>query len=188
MKEAKDRWPRLRTSGPGYETSGREKFDYQVEFVFNYSDILNKNQQLKKLADDFASEIDKIKKSGSSKGVISQAFAIFPNTTALDDDMSGLAKITSAELKSSIKQGIGGRVETGRMKSSIYGVTTKHKGSYTSSAGWLKLWYKYFGFQENGTKTVSPMHSIIGAYLKQAPEVQKTLIYYFKNYGSKRKG
>jgi hypothetical protein len=63
------------------------------------------------------------------------------------------------------------RIDTGRMNESIYYSTRKLKGSYVVRIGWTKLWFKYFGFQENGTENIRPMRSVLRTFLEMQPRV-----------------
>jgi hypothetical protein len=197
----KDRWPMLRTSGPGYETQDKEQFDYQVEFNFDFSDVSVKTRQAKKLIGELDYQLYKElknikvdKSSGfvfakevtatnpASRGSISTKIKVFSDEGILEKDMQAFGVATSAEAKETIKKYIGSRIETGRMKESVYGRTKVRKGFVSATAGWLDLWYKYFGFQENGTFQIRPMHSMLRTYLELAPQVQKGVATYLRNY------
>jgi hypothetical protein len=79
-----------------------------------------------------------------------------------------LAVDTTAYMKQEMLRGIGGRIVTGTMKESVKGRTDPTSAAReVSRVGWLGLWYKYFGFQEEGTDTgIKPMRSILRAAVK----------------------
>ena len=211
----KDRFASLRTSGPGYETKGKENFDHMVEFVFDYSKLGPTTRTVRKELSDFGYEIYKAMKplkidkssgfiyskgiQGNSKAVngkLAKTVNLVPDPEFLANDMSTFAKAMASESKATMKKYIGSRVDTTRMKSSVYGRVKKQKNKLTIQVGWLDLWYKYFGFQEKGfrvgggAKTGNPykvpgMRAVLRTYLEMAPEVQKGFNWYFRNYTRK---
>lgn len=178
--------------GSGYDTVGREKYDHKVTFTFDYSDVNIGVQKARDLIGDFGKQIkDEMKGIKSSNGFIfaDSNFKNYPNATiqimsdkVLAADMYALGKETSLEAKSVMKKYIGSRVDSGRMKASVYNKTTRNKDRVVAEAGWLDLWFKYFGYQEEGTRFVSPMHSVLRTYLEIAPQVQKSVSWYIRNF------
>jgi hypothetical protein len=196
-----NRFEGLRTTGEGYETEGRENFDHKVEFIFDYSNLNNTTRIVRKELGDFSYELYKTLKpvktdkasgfvfidgikgnTNSVNGKISKMIKMVPDPEVLGDDMLQLAKGIAAESKSTMKKYIGSRVQTGRMKASVYGRVKRQKNKLVIQAGWLDLWYKYFGFQEEGTSKIRPMHAVMRTYLEMAPWVQKGISQYFRNY------
>lgn len=190
------RFGELRSSGrgAGYDTTGREKFSHKVEFSIDYSDVELGKREAMRLLQDFKKELnlsmDGIKTSGSfvyADSDFSNAYDMSKTVEVISDkilekDVYTFAKEIAAESKDTIKKYIGGRVDTGRMKGSVYGRTRKEKGRVVAEAGWLDLWYKYFGFQEDGTQKISPMRSMLRTYLELAPWVQKSMSEYMRNF------
>lgn len=181
----------LRTAGrDGYDTTSKDTFDNQVVFTFDYSDLEVGMKEARNMIADFGKELrDSMQGVNTEKGTYfvyaksdfkksyttTSADLILPKVTDMDKLIYQVGKNVSALSKDTIKKYIGSRVETGDMKGSIYGRTTKSKGKVVSRAGWLDLWYKYFGYQEEGTKQISPMHSILRTYLEVAPQVQRAM-------------
>jgi hypothetical protein len=182
-------------------TEGKEGFDHEVSFTFDYSDIDVKTRQVKKELSDFGDEVyrfmkgmDVDKSSGfifpnldkmystTLNGSINKALTILPDGKQIGNDMNVFAVAVSAESKETMKKYIGSRVDTGLMKASVYGRTERRAKKITSRAGWLDTWHKYFGFQEDGTYQIRPMHSVMRTYLEMAPWVQKSLNEYFRSY------
>jgi hypothetical protein len=48
--------------------------------------------------------------------------------------------------------------------------------------GWTELWYKYFGFQENGTKNINPMRSVLRTYMEMLPRFRDFASKFIINY------
>lgn len=196
-----DRFAGLRTNGEGYQTDGRENFDHMVEFTFDYSKVEATTHLVRKELGDFSYELYKTLKpvktdkasgfvfidgikgdTNSVNGKLSRVIKMMPDPEVLGNDISLIAKGVAAESKATMKKYIGGRVQTGRMKASVYGRVKRQKNKITAQAGWLDLWYKYFGFQEEGTSKIRPMHAVLRTYLEMAPWVQKGMSQYFRNY------
>lgn len=202
-RQYKDRWPRVSgINGPGYDTEPRDGFDNSIEFTFDYSGLDASTRQVKKELSDLAYQFYKISNQLQTNGkgfiyptkkienvrtlsTLKLSTKMFGSTEQLESDILAIAGIAADEGKKTIKKYIGGRIETGRMKGSVYGRVYKRKGYIVARAGWLDLWYKYFGFQENGTKRVSPMRSMLRSYLELSPEIIKTMNYYFRNYATR---
>lgn len=195
------RFGTLRSMGysSGYDINGREDFDHKVVFTIDYSDAELKIKDAQKLLADFGREI-----KGAMKGIKVSSGTIMadsnfnkyteveqliqlPDGEGIATDVYTLGQYFSSESKDSIKRYIGSRVDTGRMKASVYGRTTKRKGVVVAQAGWLDLWFKYFGYQEEGTKRIRPMHAIMRTYLETAPVVQSLMSNYLRNF-TKGKG
>lgn len=190
------RFGALRSMGysSGYDTKGREDFDHKVVFTIDYSDAELKLKDARALIGDFGREIkDSMRGVKTSSGTIMadsnfgkyinlEQTVQMPDGKGIAEDMYTLGQYVSSESKDSIKRYIGSRVDTGRMKASIYGRTTKRKGMVVAQAGWLDLWFKYFAYQEEGTKKVRPMHAILRTYLEVAPTVQSLMSNYLRNF------
>lgn len=198
-------------SGEGMSTEGREQFSNQVSFVFNYSDIEATTRTVKKELADLAAELSKTMRDmkGNKAGYVTPAvdtysmyskgmdgkfsnmFTVLPDGRQIAGDMERFAIAISAESKETMKKYIGSRVDTGLMKGSVYGRTKKSAGKVSANAGWLDTWHKYFGFQEDGTRTedgrvaIRAMRSVMRTYLEIAPIVTKNLNDYFRNYTRK---
>ena len=195
------RFGALRSMGysSGYDVNGREDFDHKVVFTIDYSDAELKLKDARALIADFGREIKGamkgvnvssgtiMAKSDFSKYIDVEQLIQIPDGEGIADDMYKLGQYFSSESKDSIKRYIGSRVDTGRMKASVYGRTSKRKGVVVAQAGWLDLWFKYFGYQEEGTKRIRPMHAILRTYLEVAPTVQSLMSNYLRTF-TKGKG
>jgi len=199
-----DKYPRLRTSGPGYETSDKELFDSQVEFVFDYSDLDVNARKVKKELSDFSYELSKMfSNTGNSRSKKdnlfylessqikpftaggrnpSEQFVLLPDgvqmTSALKGGMQDMGREGANIMRKYVNH-----VETTRMKNSITYNTRSYSNKYVVRIGWTQLWYKYFGFNENGTaKGIRPMHSIIRTYVEMLPRVQNYMSRFIRSY------
>jgi len=194
-----DRYPRLRTNGVAYETTGKWAFDSQVTIEFDYSDLDVKSRDVKKAVSDFSAYVYNLdKKYGIKKASTNISFDVSPSSASsaaasgsgyqgnrttigfplladglriqqvLKDEMGAIG-----EDGKKIMRGYANRRETGRMNESIRYNTRARDNKYIVNIGWTELWYKYFGFQENGTRTgIRPMHSVIRTYMQMLPKVQ----------------
>ncbi len=168
-----DKFPRLRTSGPGYETTGREAFDHKVTIEFNYEDLDIKARDVKKAVSDFSAfvyNLDKkygVKKASKDGFDISMKVAKSAGSGQARGNRSSLIfplladglRIQQAIKPAMAEMGQDGkkimtnyvsRVDTGRMRSSIRYNARARGNKYIVNIGWTELWMKYFGFQENG--------------------------------------
>lgn len=198
----KDRFEKLRTNGAGYETSGKEQFSTYIEFVFDYSDMDKSARKVKKELSDFtynfANQIKQLNpKVKSSKDFVgfseikyialtsgrnpSEKFNLMPDGVqmrlALKDGMQSMGREGSMIMKKHVK-----RVDTGRMQDAVTYNTRSGTGRYTVRIGWTQLWYKYFSFQEEGTKFINPMHSLIRTQLEMFPRVQNFMSRFIRSY------
>lgn len=197
-----NRFAQLRTVGrDGYDTTSKDTFDNQVVFTLDYSDMQLGLKEARQMVADFGKELQ-----ASMSGVKTQKGTYFvyadsdfskartatsmdlliPKVDNMDNVINEFGKGVSMMSKEAIKKYIGSRVDTGLMKGSVYGRTTKSKGKIVSRAGWLDIWYKYFGYQEEGTDTIRPMHAILRTYLEIAPQVQRGMSEFLRM--STRKG
>lgn len=200
----KDRFAQLRTSGPGYETTGKEQFDSMVEFVFDYSDLDRASRQVKKELSDFSYELSKaFKSTGNSRGKKdnlfyltnkqiepftggpnnpSETFYLLPDGVQMTSALKGGVQSMGREGANTMRKYVN-RIETGRMKDSITYTTRSYSNKYVVRIGWTGLWYKYFGFQENGTKNgIRPMRSILRTYIEMLPRVQNYMSRFTRSY------
>lgn len=199
------RFPALNSVGPGYETEGRENFDHVVQFNFDYSDVDANIRSIKKEIQDLGYELRQTFKTigGSGSGRGSKGFYVSPKVAASFDKIEGgLLDSTfrvlpdGEQIQNALQPAIqqigqdgkatmqryANRVDTGLMRGSIRYSTRKYKTKYTVNIGWTQLWYKYFGFQENGTKSVPPMRSVLRTYLELTPKVQNFMSRFIRSY------
>jgi len=205
----KSRFGALRTMGYGaaYDTAGRDNFDTKITIEFDYSDLDIKSRDVKKAVSDFSAFVyDLDKKHGIKKANSSFSFDISPNTASaiassgeqgnrsaksfpLLADGLRIQQVLKSEMPAIGKDGrdimrrYANRRETGRMNESIRYNTRARNNKYIVNIGWTELWYKYFGFQENGTSTgIRPMHSVIRTYMQMLPKIQNYTSRLYREY------
>jgi hypothetical protein len=76
------------------------------------------------------------------------------------------------------------RFQTGRMNDAIRYQTRKRNNNtkFVVRIGWTELWYKYFGFQENGTKHVKAMKSSLRTYIAILPKINNYVMRFMTSY------
>lgn len=203
-------YPPLR-DGEAYTSGNKEQFDNAVKIVFNYGNLAVGAQAANKLADHYLKAINKdfakalsakdmpglIKptvKSGSYKQIL-----LFPADfkQQISADLAEAGKIFAQEMKGEIKRVISttagrrgpGRIDTSRMFDFVFGRRTfwdKEKGVLEVSAGWLDTWYKYFGYQEEGTFQIKPMNAISHTAMLAFSQASKFARMYTARIGSRK--
>lgn len=189
------RFPSINANGGvGYETSGKEDFDNRLQFRFDYSNVDNGVREVRKQLSDLGYEIHKtFGKAGipvsrsanrqfsispkvsagldkSDAGIISMVIPMVPDGKRIADALAPAMGQIGQEGKETMKK-YANRVDTGLMQGSIYYNTKRLSKSYVVTIGWTQLWYKYFGFQENGTKNIKPMRSVFRTFMEMQPRV-----------------
>lgn len=160
---------RYKTDGGGTDSVGIGKspsgiFRNQVEVRFDYIKFNQAVDSTKRAYADSLRELKQNKQVKVVNGVAAQRFRVPDEWKSIVKwRVNEIAKTTSLKMQDAIIEKIGGRIETGRMKGSVYRRTEKPSaGVVISRAGWINLFYKYFGFQEEGTSTgIKPMRSML---------------------------
>jgi hypothetical protein len=204
----KSRFGELRSMGYGsaYDTAGREAFDTKVTITFDYSDLDIKSRDVKKAVSDFSQYVFELdKKYGIKKANNEFTFDVSPNAGSavaaggaqgnrssvgfpLLADGLRIQQVLKSEMAEIGKEGRGimrkyaNRRDTGRMNESIRYNARARGNTYVINIGWTELWFKYFGYQENGTKYVKPMHSIIRTYMHMLPKIQNYTSRLYREY------
>jgi hypothetical protein len=200
------RFPSLSgNGGPGYETNGRENFDHAVEFGFDYGNVELGVKDVRKQLSDLAYEINKTftsskipqSKSGGTMfsispkisqglpkiegGLLSSSISLLADGNKIRDALAPAMGEIGQDGKSVMIR-YANRIDTGTMVGSIKYSTRRLKNSYIVRIGWLQLWYKYFGFQENGTSSVPAMRSVLRTYLEILPRVRSFADKFTRSY------
>lgn len=216
----KSRFGKLKGMGYGsaYDTAGRDKFDTKVTITFDYSDLDIKSRDVKQAVSDFSQYVFELdKKYGIKKANSEFTFDVSPNSgsavagsgskrgnrTSLDFPLLADGLRIQQALKSEMaeigKEGRGimrkyaNRRDTGRMNESIRYNARARGNTYVINIGWTELWFKYFGYQENGFypggatqtgggKKVSGMHSVIRTYMHMLPKIQNYTSRLYREY------
>lgn len=169
-----------------------------VEFVFDYSDLDVKARDVKKELSDFGFNLSKDLKNLGLQTSKSREFVDFKVAESYSGDISSSFTLLpdGVQTRRALKQGLGdlgatgkdtmlkyvNRIDTGLMKGSIgYSVTGSNARSYVR-VGWLRTWYKYFGWQEDGTSNITPMNSVTRTYLEMLPRVNNYMSRFMRSY------
>lgn len=193
--------PKIRNS-EAFSTEGKEEFNHMVEFVFDYSDLDMKSRQVKKEFSDFSYEVKKLLSEyglgkASQREFIDAKFAgemmegglgKVGNTISLlpDGIQTRLAlKQAAQQIGADGKQtmlGYATRRLTGLMRSAISYSTRGTTKRTVIQIGWLRTWFKYFAWQEEGTDKIAPMNSIGRTYLTMLPRVLNYTSRFIRSY------
>ena len=188
----------------GYSTDGKEGFDNSIEFVFDYSNVDTTVRDVKKQLSELSFQIDKVfskaniptsrtgggmfyivpavkSVSTSSDGVFSRTIEMLPDGKRITESLGPAVTQIGVEGKATMKK-YANRIDTGLMRGSISYRTKKLKSSYSVRIGWVDVWYKYFGFQENGTRNVPAMRSAYRTYLEMLPRVRAFADRFIRGY------
>lgn len=159
--------------GDGYSTEQNKRgggvFRSEASIAFTYKDA---DESLAAGKEEFAKLFRSLKANKDVKIYYGRAMEELPVFDSwrktIKYRVRDIAVQTTALMKEEMLRGIGGRIETGTMKGAVRGRTEKsNPRQEVSRVGWLDLWYKYFGFQEEGTSTgIKPMRSILRATVK----------------------
>jgi len=188
--------PRPR-SGPAFETSSKEDFRNKLRIRVDFSDytisIRQVKQEMKKL--NAAAKKNLERNNGTNKG-----FGIYIQS---NDELFASQQINrrlpggGGELSSFLSKyltNIGQygkekmqnytRIDTGLMKSSV-GYQQRRMGDkyVTLDIGWVRRWYQYFGWQEEGTSMgIKPMNAILRTRAEVLPYAQQEFSKAFTKY------
>lgn len=142
---------------------GGGMFRHEASVTIDYENFNAGMDSLRRSYADMTRDLKANKSIEFVRGRSSQEFEL-PNQwkKQIKWRVNNIAKNTSMLMKNAMLDKIGGRIVTGTMKGSIYGRTERPNAYRVASrAGWLDLFYKYFGFQEEGTSTgIKPMRAI----------------------------
>jgi hypothetical protein len=157
----------------GYSTSkdkrGGGEFRTEASVRFNYSNFDRSLDQANKYYANMVRALKSNKNIKIKSGKAQTDIAVVSEwRKTIKYGVRSLATDTTAYMKQEMLDGIGGRIVTNTMKGNVKGRTDPSKAAReVSRVGWLDLWYKYFGFQEEGTQTgIKPMKSIVRASVK----------------------
>jgi hypothetical protein len=198
-------------NSPGYETAGKNNFNNKVKFTIDYRDYeksMNEiNKELSSQGQIMKSFYSSIKTQRTGTGNKLFYMELTPQATAA---MSGIKnpsavinapgegwKMSTALQPTLAKLGAQGktimkkyvnRIETGLMKREVRFEIRKRNGYSTIEIGWIRAWYKYFGFQEDGfnnwrTGTRVPgMRSVMRTGLEFGPKLQRDVTVFLRKY------
>lgn len=178
-----------------YSTSkdkrGGGRFRSEATIVFNYKDFDRSLDQANKFYAEVLRNLKANKSIKVTNGRVSAELPVISEWRKITKyGIRSLATDTTAYMKQEMLDGIGGRIVTNTMKGNVKGRTDRSSATReVSRVGWLDLWYKYFGFQEEGTVNgIKPMKSIIRAAVKGRLFAAKGLVKLTRDLRSAGKG
>jgi hypothetical protein len=76
------------------------------------------------------------------------------------------------------------RVDTGKMKQSVryQMVSSGSAKKLRIEVGWVRLWYKYFDYQDNGTKFIVPMKALFNTRLRGEKMFDDSVRMFYRDY------
>lgn len=187
-----------RTSPNGYDTSKGPDVRWHDVYIFDYSDVTKKSRDVRKAVSKLADDVWKLKKSGlvgnsgfgfyidsaQTEWTDKVTRAILPAQgvdlqVALTKDAQAFGKKAAQNMRSFVN-----RIDTGTMKREIrYRIRKNAKiNQIRVEVGWVRLWYKYFDYQERGTSNIPPMNAIFKSRMVNTPEFQKSYSRFVRSY------
>lgn len=187
-----------RASQDGYSQDKIGPVDYKLSFVFDYSDVNRRVRDVRRAVQDMGNQMFKlnkrIQKSNSGFGVwietpkptefVNRSMrAILPaGAEQIQIELTKDAQKFGEEVKNIMRKYVN-RIETGRMKREIrYKITKRNLKTLTVDVGWIRLWYKYFDYQERGTSQVRPMNSLFKTRMEAEPMFYKLYSRFTRTY------
>lgn len=186
-------------SRPAYSSDGKNQFRYKLDVVFDFKDYNRSIRQVRQSVEEMNSAardlVKKLNKTNRGYGVYVSANAVksrgaqgnqllnFPLPASGPELSSKLAPFLTEVGKrgKDIMVGYANRIETGLMRKSItYMQRRRGDNQAVVQIGWVRKWQKYFGWQEMGTRTIPPMHSIIRTRVQIEPEIQRMYSKFFR--------
>ena len=187
-----------RASPHGYSTEKTPDIDYKLRFVFDYSDVDVTARKVRSEVTKMGNEIyklNKVKKTSKHLGgiwiettkpdeFVNEAMrAILPADghqiqVELTKDAQALGEMARDVMKKYVN-----RVDTGTMKREVrYKITKRDMKTLSVDVGWIRLWYKYFDYQESGTRAVKPMNALFKTRMETEPQFYKIYSKFTRTY------
>lgn len=184
-------------STDAYSSSGRPNYEHKLTVRFDLSEYKRDYADFLRSVSDFNSKASKAIKNLNSTnrgyGVYIQAnqskpfigddviSRIIPNAKELSPMLQPmLAEIGKLGKETMLKYAT--RKETGDMRSDIRYMQDRSGNQAVVHIGWVRRWRRYYSYQESGTRTVPPMHSILRTRLEIEPKVQKMYDAFLRKY------
>jgi len=187
-----------RTSPNAYDTSKGPDVRWHDVYIFDYSDVTKKARDVRRGVSQLGDEVWKLKKSGlvrkngfgfyidsaQTQWTDRVTRAILPADgvelqVALTKDAQAFGKKAAQNMRTFVN-----RIDTGTMKREIrYRIRKNSKlNQLRIEVGWVRLWYKYFDYQERGTSSIPPMNAIFKSRMVNTPEFQKSYSRFVRSY------
>jgi hypothetical protein len=141
-------------------------FNSSIAIYVNYEDVITSINSIRYIS---AANAAKAKESRNPTidfydGIAESSIQISKSwRSVIEKDVNQLLVSNARAMKNEMKSF--SRYKTGRMRGAIRSFTGKNQYIQYSQTGWTDIWYKYFGFQEEGTITgISPMRALNRTY------------------------
>lgn len=207
--ESGSRW--RPANSPGYDTAGKNKFNHKVKFTIDYRDyeksMAEVDRELSSQGQLMKSFYRSIKTQRTGTGSKTFFMEITPEASAAMSGTRNPSVVINApgegykmsvalqpilsklgnQAKEVMRKYVN-RIETGLMKREVRFEVRKRNGYTTLEVGWIRAWYKYFGFQEDGFnnwrtgKRVPAMRSIMRTGLEFGPKLQRDITVFLRKY------
>jgi len=179
-----------------YQTSNKMDYRTSLRVKVDFSDFDKSIRQVKSSVSELnkaAKELGKNNKfTDKGFGIYIDSRAVTPGTEILLNLPGGGGELSSYLSNYLTKVGKYGkdimkkytREDTGLMKSEVR-YMQKRDGSKEVSVdiGWVRKWYQYFGWQEQGTRTgIKPMNAILRTRAEVLPYAQQEFSKAFTKY------
>ena len=184
-------------TGPAYDTN-KGPFQYKIDVEFSFDnvdkslrqvrrDIVEMNdiafrvgQQLKKTDQGYGVYIDSI--TGGKNKAKPIDFVLPQTGPETSPALEKTLKNIGEEGRSIMKKYM--RVDSGKMKQEVRYIQ-RRRGNQKAEVqvGWVRTWYKYFAWQEFGTRTgIKPMNSLARTYMELLPYANRQMSKFTRKY------
>tara|TARA_R110000796_G_scaffold31825_2_gene83996 strand:- start:897 stop:1505 length:609 start_codon:yes stop_codon:yes gene_type:complete len=174
----------------------------KIVFELDYSDYEKTITKARKEVAEFSKELNSIEKYINAQGGNSKygkvrivkgdlaKFATEVSTRTLPAgtvDMQIAAKTAmepfAIEVRELMRDFVN-RVDTGTMKQNIryQMISSGNIKKLRIEVGWVRLWYKYFDYQENGTRFVVPMKALFNTRLRGEKMFDDAVRKFYRDY------
>ena len=190
------------STNPYSKNRGSAQGPTKIVFELDYSDydksIKKARKETQKISKEIASVAKFINKSGGN--------GKYGQVRIMQGDLSMFAKSISTRLlpagtidmqiqaKKAMKpfaveltelmRGFVNRVDTGDMKRNIryQMISTGSAKKLRIEVGWVRLWYKYFDYQESGTRFIVPMKALFNTRLRGEKMFDDSVRKFYRDY------
>lgn len=184
-------------TGPAYDTN-KGPFKYKVDVTFRFDKVEKSLRDVRRdivRMNDAAFKMQKqLKKTDKGFGVYIDAITGSKNKARpIDFRLPQRGPATSPALEHTLKRiGEKGRdimkkymrVDSGKMKQEVR-YMQRRRGNQQAQVqvGWVRTWYKYFAWQEFGTRTgIKPMNSLSRTYMELLPYANREMSKFTRKY------
>ncbi len=196
-------------TGEGY---GRDRSgsDYKFDITIKYTSMEDKLSEVRREVKNFTKDVGEIFDKGTARSKAGLGFISTGTRTRRDTGFQSpstqIEALDSSKMREDVYKhlasdigliGVGDvragirrpltppkwfRYKTGEMYNSVSYRKRNTKDSTIISIGWVRNFYKYFDFQESGTRDVGPMAAVSRGYRSTTPKAYKLMSRFLNNY------